>query len=82
MGEQEIENVIKILKSQQQEPDRYYVLEENDILKISDSCPSTTPLECFELLATLRINSVAHRFNKIGKNVDAILFDYLFRHNN
>jgi len=75
---EEIGHVIEALGSTKQHLKPYYALEEDEILNIRSKFSNITKSECDEALALLRINSVAHRHNKIGAKADNILYHYLF----
>jgi hypothetical protein len=79
--QQNVANVLEIIRSDlalQKNADLYYVINDSNILNLLDMYPNINKMNLLDALALLRTNSIAHRYNKIGKKVDSLLYEYLF----
>jgi len=76
--QQEISDVIDIIKSRNYSLELFYKLPESDIINIAGTKSGINYKKCVDALSLLRIKSIAHYYNKIEESDNKILFKYLF----
>jgi DNA-binding Xre family transcriptional regulator len=74
-----MQEVFSLIASRLGEAHSYYSIDEDDILNLRKRNSNIEFSKWMNALTQIRIESVAHRYNKIGKKADKILYDYLFR---